>query len=324
MKVGSLVYATNQGLGILAKSFVENGIITDPFVIEHAHHENHFEWYPGAERCHIHKFHHAKVENFCKKMDIMFFFETPFDWNLIRVCNTLGVKTVLMPMYECMPKEFPRPDLIINPSLLDQQYPEGVFIPVPVSVPWTQRTKADVFVHNAGFGGLKGRNGTRELLEASKLLKSDARILIRSQKPLEVAPRKYLNCVIRTETVPYADLYKFGDVFIFPEKFNGLSLPLQEAYVSGMMVMSTNRFPMNTWLPNEPLIPPLTYHVSSISGRCNEFLEAEVCPETIAQWVDDWYGEDITKYSNSGKSFAEVRSWDNLKSVYKEHLENLL
>jgi hypothetical protein len=33
MKVGSLVYATDSGLGILAKSFYDNGIITRSMVV---------------------------------------------------------------------------------------------------------------------------------------------------------------------------------------------------------------------------------------------------------------------------------------------------
>ena len=40
-------------------------------------------------------------------------------------------------------------------------------------------------------------------------------------------------------------------MFVFPEKFNGLSLPLQEARAAGMLVLATDRFPMNTWLPRE-------------------------------------------------------------------------
>lgn len=327
MKVGTLCYATEQGLGILAKQFYDNGIITHPFIVEHAHHKNNYEWYPDVTpRTHIRKFDHARVERFCKTMDIMLFFETPFDWNLIRACDSMGVKTVLMPMYECMPKTFPRPDLILNPSTLDQEYyPEGVYIPVPVAVKHKLRKKCEVFVHNAGHGGLKGRNGTAELIEAVHYITKPATIIVRSQNGLTWQNSwSSAKLKIQVGSVPYDTLYDTGDCFIFPEKFNGLSLPLQEAFASGMLVMGTNRKPMNEWLPNAPLIPPIGYTPGCISARCNDFFAADVKPETIAQWIDDWYGRDITEYSMLGEAYAQKNSWSVLKPRYLEVLENTL
>jgi len=74
-----------------------------------------------------------------------------------------------MPMYECSHRGMVLScDKIINPSELDQRhYPTGEFIPVPVprSVKWKLREKAEVFIHNAGNGGLNGRNGTQELID---------------------------------------------------------------------------------------------------------------------------------------------------------------
>jgi hypothetical protein len=179
-----------------------------------------------------------------------------------------------------------------------------------------------VFVHNAGHGGLRGRNGTEELIQAIRLVESPAKFIIRCQDKKNWPPYSELlgKVELVNRTVPYDELWSEGDVFIFPEKFNGLSLPLQEAYASGMLVMGTNRFPMNTWLHSSPLITPSSYHRTQVSGRCNMFSEAVLDPVTIAAHIDKWYGKPITPYSLQGKEWAEKHSWEVLKPRYMEVL----
>lgn len=337
MKIGTINYATDQGLGILVKSFVDAGVVTDIMVVRHGRHHTHDEWYPGAP--HLSDLRspgqREAAKAFCKSVDVLLFFETPFLWELIPYCREIGVKTFLMPMYECEPEKLPyHPDHIINPSLLDQQYyPQGVFIPVPVEYPWKQRTKAEVFVHNAGHGGLKGRNGTAELIEAMRHVKSDAKLILRAQEssrqywaggqlrdsqdnPVALSP----NVEVRIGTFPYEEMFASGDVFVFPECFNGLSLPLQEARAAGMLVMCGDRFPMNTWLPREPLIPVKGYMKERIGPPYNEYDKAIFDPRDIAAKIDEWYGRDITQYSQEGKAWAEAHSWDKLKPRYMETL----
>lgn len=321
MRIGSLVYATEQGLGVLARSFYRAGVLSEVLVVEHQHWPNHFEWYPKAERTPIHPVDQRAVNRILSRVDAMLFFETPFNWDLIRQCHVAGVKSILMPMYECMPKTLPhKPDKIINPSLLDQQYyPEGVFLPVPVEYTWRQRTKAEVFVHNAGHGGLKSRNGTGVLLDAMRYVKSPLKLILRSQKSLQWDARDP-RIEVRVGNFPFDSLYSEGDVFVFPEKFNGLSLPLQEARAAGMLVMCGDRFPMNTWLPTEPLVPVHHYERNCVSGRCLEFDEAIIEPEAVAKKMDEWYGRDITEYSLSGNVWAESMSWENLKPRYLKEI----
>lgn len=282
LRCGSLVYATDSGLGILGKAFYDNGILTDVLVVRHGRHTTNDSWYGSAQQITNLRSRGQiqMMKDLCRKVDVMLFLETPFIWDLIPICRDLGTKTVLVPMYECEPSQLPYvPDAILNPSLLDQQYyPQGTFIPIPVDtnlIQWRQRTRAKVFVHNAGHGGLKGRNGTKELLDALPLCKTAPRVVIRSQscidhptlqllKKKEGPDHTYLaghhyqqNELLvdyRVGTFPY-DVIWWGDVFIYPEKFNGLSLPLQEARAAGMLVMCGDRHPMNTWLPNSITCP---------------------------------------------------------------------
>lgn len=319
MKIGSIVYATEQGLGYLAHSFYDHGVVDEVIVAIHSSRQT-MPWYPGSEHIPIRSIASNRlVKEFCREMDLMLFFETPFDWSLIEFCKSVGVKTALMPMFECMPKSHPKADITLCPSLLDKQYyPDGVFIPVPVDFTWKERSTALTFVHNAGHGGLKGRNGTVELLAAMTYVKSPLKLVVRSQSKELSSPDPR---IIFEGRVPQSDLYAAGDVFVFPEKFNGLSLPLQEAYASGMLVMATRRFPMDTWLPDEPLIHPFGYRMQEISGRCLPFQEAIVEPTEIARTMDAWYGKDITEFSRKGREWAKQNSWNALRSKYLEVLQ---
>jgi hypothetical protein len=190
-------------------------------------------------------------------------------------------------------------------------------VPIPENVKWRLRTKAEVFICNAGNGGLGGRNGTKELLEAMRLVKSPIKLILRSQGNIEPINDPRIEVRIGT----FDDIWSEGDVFIFPEKFNGLSLPIQEAFASGMLVMTTNRFPNNTYLPVEPLIPVSEYKKERLAV---EFDSAVIKPEDIAHCLDSWYNLDITSYSLKGKEYNETNSWKNLKEKYLSVLQDTL
>lgn len=302
---GSIVLATEQGLGYLARDFYDNGVIDMVCVHPHSTRKNHYEWYPG----------HVSRETLLEKCDTLIFFETPFDWRIIREARERGIRTVLIPMYECTRFPFPyEPDEVWTPSALDTRFygdktTKEVTIPVPNRVKWKLRRKALVFVHNAGNGGLGGRNGTKELVEAFRHVKSDARLIVRSQVPVMCDDPR-----IDVRIGTFDDIWDEGDVFVFPEKFNGLSLPLQEAFASGMAVMAGDRFPMNEWLPAGMLIPVSGYHRERIAV---EFDCAEYDPKEIAATIDSWYGRDISEFSLLGKQFNEKNSWKKLRETYE-------
>ena len=329
MKIGTIAYPTMQGIGFLAKWFYDAGVVDSVMTVAHSKHKNHYRWFPNGTRASQGTIA-SRFKTFADGLDAMLFFETPFDWKIIPICREMGIKTFLMPMYECMPKVLPYvPDRYICPSLLDlKYYPDNsTWIPIPVDVKWRQRTRAEVFIHNAGHGGLMGRNGTSELLMAMEHVKSDLKLIVRCQENAKYASewQRYAeqspsNVVFQRVDLPFEELYSEGDVFVFPEKFNGLSLPLQEARASGMVVMSPKRFPMDIWLPHEYLIPVSSYRTTQVSGRCNDFELANVEPIAIAETMDACYGQDITQYSNDGQAWARTMSWDELKPQYLEHI----
>lgn len=300
--IGAIVLATEQGLGYLAKDFYDNGIIDYVHIKKHSSRVNHYEWYRE----------NLTEEELLEKCDTIIAFETFFNWKIIPRARELGKKTILVPMYECTNHPLPyQPDEIWSPSLLDQKYyPNSKLIQIPVNVEWKLRTTAKTFVHNAGNGGLGGRNGTKELMEAMKWVKSPIKLIIRSQVPIKQVEDPRIEYRIGS----FNDIWSEGDVFVFPEKFNGLSLPLQEAFASGMLVMGTARFPMIEWLPNEPLIKVKSYKQEFLAVP---FDFAIIDPKDIATQIDFWYNKDITRFSLLGKEFNQANKWTTLKEKYK-------
>lgn len=334
MRVGTVCYSTEQGLGYLAKSFYDAGVITEVMLIHYPRRKNHLEWYPPeTTQLTSRPFTDEQVDRWLDKVDIVLFFETPFDWSFVAKCRERGVKTALMPMYEWHLINPPYPmDGYINPSLLDQQYfPHGTFIPVPVDpTTWQLRSLARKFLHNAGHIGCRGHKGTLEILQAMQYVRSPISLTVRSQNEAGLEQLVDRVPIIREDArvqldyadYPYEKLFDDHDVFIMAEKFNGLSLPLQEARAAGMVVVTSNRFPMNVWLPEWCLIPVhhYSYGVQTQGGNL-KFDEAIVEPKAIAETIDMLYNRDIQQYSLGGLDWAKRTSWEVLKPRYLEALE---
>lgn len=305
---GAVIYATEQGLGRQAKDLYDNGIIQEVLVWKHSSYINHYEWYPNRVN---------SFDELLDKCDKIIFLEMPFDWKFITRARERGIKTVFFLMYECTRKPMPYiPDVLVGGSIMEREYfgddVKVINVPVPKEIKWKLRTKARVFVHNAGHGGLAGRNGTAELVASIKHIKSPIKLIIRSQVPIKEYKDDRVQYIIGD--VPYETLFDEGDVFVYPDKFGGSCLPLQEAHASGMAVMASDRHPTNTWLPTEILIPIEGYKKDR---AYSEIDSAILDPEIIAEQIDKWYDKDITELSLKGKEWGKANSWEKLRKQYE-------
>lgn len=268
----------------------------------------------------------------------------------------------MITMYECTPIHHAHPDVYLCPSVLDMDYfadpgvsldlnsqehkyrdlwkmVEGIggtrsaWVALPVEYPWRERTRAEHFVHNGGYLGMKTRaggvmrEGTTTLIESMKHVRSPIRLTIRVQENVPGGYQRIMagdpRIQYRPETVRYEELYREGDVCVGAQRWNGCSLPLQEAFASGMLVMNTDRYPMNTWLPNGPLVPVRDWIKGAcIGGSYTRFDEANVHPEDLAAKIDEWYGKDITGLSHWGRRWAERMTWKALRHKWLEVLSS--
>lgn len=332
--IGCVGYATEQGLGRLAKDFYDHGVIQSMLIYDHPDgRRTQTEWYPsGTPRVSGRDWatnprHRETVAQFVESVGIVLFFETPFDWNILPVLRKRNKRAVLVPMYEWTllnpPYSF---DKIICPSKLDQRYfPGAPYLPIPVaSDRWKLRKRALRFLHNGGGIGSREHKGTRQLIEAIPFVKSPIEITIRAQNGAALQrivndnPASKSDPRVKWEfgEVPYDNLWDDHDVLVQPEKYNGLSLPLQEAFAAGMVVMTTDRFPMNDWLPRAPLIPvESTQQVQAARGH-NWIEESIVNPREIARVIDLFYGEDVEDLSRAGAVYASRYNWGHLKELW--------
>lgn len=308
MTRGTVIYATEQGLGRQAKSFIDNGLIQEVFCHPHSTYTNHYEWYPNRNK---------SFDEMLDKIDEIWFFETPFDWKYLLKARERGIKTVLFLMYECSRLLY-YPDVLVGGSIMEKIHfgdsVKVIPVPAPKEIKWKKRTVARTFVHNAGHGGIGGRNGTAGLVEALKYIKSPIKLIIRTQ--FDNIKCDDPRVEIRVGDFDYESLFDEGDVFVYPDKFGGSCLPVQEAHSAGMLVMASKRLPHTEWLPNEPLIPIKGYKKEKIAEK--EFDSAIVDPIDIAKSIDYWYNKDITEYSLAGKRWAEENSWEKLKPKYEK------
>lgn len=309
------------------------------------------EWFGGQSRHAPDGLTPELVGWLCEGADVLLSFETWYGAFVPAIAKRLGVKTALMPMYECCPRQgagLEETDLALCPSTLDlkemRQNTPGLadaakaFLPVPFDTRRTafrRRERALTFLHNAGHGGLLGRNSTAETLEAWRHVRAPARLFVRCQpgmraeRPIAVPkdPR-----ITFTEANPenYWDLCGAGDVLLHLHKFDGLSLPIQEAMAAGMPVMTTRSFPFCDrgeeagWLPRslqELAVPPREVRKARI---CREIEFCSLHPKDIAAAVDRLYGRQIGRLSDEARDAAERRSWSKLADVYRREFDKLV
>lgn len=317
--IGAIGYCCHSGLGHLARDFYRHGIVNRMLLVRHPHYPSHPEWYPPE-----HSYDRSSVGRFLSGLDVLLLFETAVGstWDVVRQAKARRIKVVMIPMHEWSPYPPPvAPDLYLCPSLLDVDYYRShphAFLPIPVEKPWKLRERARTFVHNAGHGQHEYSKGTLSVIAAMEYVRSPVQLIVRGQpserRIAELFEREKDNprLQIQAGDLPDEQLWT-GDVFLNAEEYNGLSLPLQEAWASGMLVMTTDRFPANTWLPREPLIPVAGYRPYRIA---TSFERAIIDPRAIAATIDAWYDRDITAYSLAGKDYAEKNSWEVLGPKY--------
>jgi glycosyltransferase involved in cell wall biosynthesis len=263
---------------------------------------------------------------FLKDIDVMVSIETFYDGNIEAEARRRGIKTALVTMCEMIPVDRrPTADLLLCPSKLDYDLMMGnkVFIPWPVAtdrLKWKERKKAEVFVHSASHGGVVGRKGTQLLIEATRYLKSDAKIVIYSWTGFYAGDRRITLKFQQFKN--YWQMWREGDVLVYPQNGNGISLPPVEAMASGLGVITTDIFPFD-YFPDRLLVKPTKVEVRPVVPGLLPIPMADIDPKDIAAKIDEIYGQDISEESRYGRDWALENSWEKLGPRYAEALEGL-
>ena len=166
-------------------------------------------------------------------------FETFYNPAVLARARVDGLRTILFPMWECSPPWSEEADELICVSRRDMQaYPRGRLMRWPIDpVRFTSEgfPVQPTFLHNAGSHGYYGRNGTEFVLRAMGQCAdlNACRFRVRSLEAIPPNWERPSHVAIESGDVPLERLYA-GSVFVFPMRFEGLSLPISEAAAVGM------------------------------------------------------------------------------------------
>lgn len=275
-----------------------------------------------------------------EKIDTVISVESSFGEYTFKWLRETGVRVILIPMWEFFA---PTPslrevDLYICPSYKCYQvvpFDNKVHVPWPVSpeaFPFRHREgPANVFVHNAGTGGMNGRKGTLETIKA--FLKADIQgeLIINSIRPLRdigiedgIATDPRIS-VREGPVLNNADLYSEGDVLIYCSHYDGHNLVALEGMCSGMPVITTDAEPMNELVPaDDPLLVRVS-HRTMAAGTLNPHCEVNhIDVDDLAQKIRYCTENDMAEISARNREIVENDySWDLLKDRWQGAIDSV-
>jgi 1,2-diacylglycerol 3-alpha-glucosyltransferase len=149
------------------------------------------------------------------------------------------------------------------------------FAPGPRQLANLPTSEPLVIVHSAGMAGPNDRKGTDLALQAFVLAPGPATLLVHSQIDLNHWPQAWRMCLeqdprIQPLTGPLqsVDLYRQGDLYLYPSRLEGIGLTLPEALATGLAVITTGEPPMSEFVrpPETGTLVPVTDYRARVDG----------------------------------------------------------
>lgn len=343
MKLGLVAYAENTGLGAQTKAYYDHLQPALTMVLDRsASRDNTFypDRFPERRMIVPGLPTAAECDAFLDAIDVLLLAETSPTLYLMRTARRRGIKIVLVPNYEyyfgfAAPR-LPRPDLFLLPSTWHMdEYPDPkMYFPVPLTPKLAEnlRKTATNFLHIAGRPIFPDRNGTIDVLECLRYVKSTVTVTIRCQVPAvldhlidEHGQEIPDNVTLVSDGYDYAttdELYADQDVLLMPRRFGGLCLPVNEAIERGMPVVMPDISP-NGWLPKQWLIPAEQMGERKLANMVAVY---DIDAEKLAAMIDafatepDWFATCRT----IAAQMAQDYSWERLGPKLLDVLQSVL
>ncbi|KZS63084.1 hypothetical protein A4G28_04425 [Mycobacterium ostraviense] len=290
------------------------------------------DWFPGSMW--VHGLPSLRdCEQFCRDVDVILSAETMYGSHLPTVAKQMGVKTVLACNYEFLNRQ-DEPTLWAAPSKWhwDDIPNPKVHLPVPVEVDrFTPQVaaRASRFLHVVGRPAVHDRAGTADLLLALENVYTDITVTITCQEPNYVRgiitahnihlPDNIDLRVCEGDVPDYADLYDAQHVMIYPRRFGGLSLPMQEACAAGIPVIAPAISPQLDWLPREWLVSASKVGDFRAKQRVDLYtVDHLALAEKILRFAN--YPVFYREAAERAVSIAKSLSWEQLRPLYEKVL----
>jgi glycosyltransferase involved in cell wall biosynthesis len=329
-KIGLIARADNTGLGYQTKSYYKWLKPSKTLVVNMRPLNGmpqHFEWYPDGyitEGFPTQK----EVTLFLRNLDVVITAETPYNFEIYSMAKQMGVKTVCVENPEFYDHikypDLPTPDVIILPSmwLYDEikAHAESKGIQVfqihhPVDrqdFPYRKRTTKKI-IHIAGKPAVNDRNGTWDFMKAFP----NGVITTQSTDLAKQITMRYRHCNVFSNVEDPKFLYQLGDVLVFPRKYGGNCLPLNEALSTGMPVIMPDISPNNHLLPEEWLVKANYIGFFEPRTKVDMYQVDESSMAQKAEWIRNC---NIEEESEKANKIADSISWENLLDKYLEVL----
>lgn len=195
--------------------------------------------------------------------------ETFYSHYLVKWANQRNIETYQMFNYEFCEHlhndRLPLPYKWLAPSYwkLDEmkdKFGNVEYLPPPLfeddfaEIRQVNKTRSRRYLHIIGRFATHDRNGTNDIINALQLTKSDFKLTIHSQEPINITNIDNRVQVLTDNLPDHRDIYKGYDALILPRRYGGLCLPMNEALMSGLPVIMPNIEPNNKILPSEWLV----------------------------------------------------------------------
>lgn len=285
--------------------------------------------FPTDQQCHI----------FLDELTHILTCESPYNFELIAEANRRGIKTFVAPNFEFMDwlvkPELPLPTMFLAPSswrldVMEQKFPGRVKLLPPPTFPedFERARKTNLtrggrrrFLHIIGKPAHGDRNGTMLLMRAMQRSRADFELVVTSQQPLQPLLRDSRITWDHSAPDEQQALYEGFDALIYPRRYGGLALPLNEALTSALPVIMPDTSPNNTLLPSDWLVPG-RFKGGFVSRTPIQYFEADVA--ALARKLDEWafmLQDDVDHQKRIALELSKMFDPEKLRPRYEEILD---
>jgi glycosyltransferase involved in cell wall biosynthesis len=324
-RVGLVGYACATGLGIAARDFYRHLPFDRWLVIDHHRHGVDTSWLDA--RCTVWRPTDGfeSIDTWLSGLDVVFSIERSYISCLWLVAKHHRVRVVVMPNAEWLDPAahgLHFVDTFIAPTEACGCYLEHLgfanrvtYIPHVIDTErfaFTPRTRAEVFVHCRGWGGVQQRKGTDLVLAAARRC-PDVPFVIRYQKWDDDTPIPPNVNLIGASAEP-EEQYTLGDVAIQPSRWEGAGLQLLEAMSCGLPTIVADGPPMNEYPSTRALCVEATTRPIDLGHK--QWLAWDMNVDALVDTIHAMHRQPLDELSAAARARMEARSWDQLRPAY--------
>lgn len=330
-RLGLIARRDWTGLGVQTRSYYKHLNPEKTMVVDISNlngNKQNLDWYPNEML--VQGFpNKLQIIDFLRGLDVVLTAETPYNFELYTLAKQMNVKVANVINWEFFDHNknprLPMPDMIIMPSVWylreaqlfgSKNNVKVKYLHHPVDreeITYRHRTTGIPF-HIAGKPASHDRNGTYTFMNAFP----DGRVATQSSDLAKHLRARYRHSKIYDNIQNYNELYSIGDILVFPRKYGGNCLPLNEALASGCPVIMPDIEPNNHLLPKEWLVPARRV------GQFEPRTVIDIHEVDIQQLFEttQLVRERIAMHSETANQIADKISWTNMKQEWLEFLSS--